>query len=184
MKIALVIEQMDPFQGGREVSTSQIAAGLARRGHEVTVLCRRANWSCPGVKIQAVPAGGLTRTGKFRRFAAGVAKFVQGCGFDAVHAVAPVPCATVYQPRGGTYPGSAAARLRCGGGGALRQRVLGPLNFHRTAMAEMERQLVASGRVVPVLAALSARWSRGSSASTTGGGRTSESSTTAWTCRR
>ena len=147
MRIALVIEQMDPLAGGREVSTSQIAAGLARRGHDVTVLCRRAAWSCPDVTVRAVPACGLTRTGRFRRFAAGVREVIRGGGFDAVHAVTPVAGATCYQPRGGTYPGSAAARLRCGGVGAFRQRVFGPLNFHRTALAEMERRLVADPAV-------------------------------------
>ena len=50
MKIALVIERMDPQRGGREVSTAQVAVALSRRGHEVTVLTL---WSTEGERADA-----------------------------------------------------------------------------------------------------------------------------------
>ena len=70
MKIALVIEQLDTARGGREVSTAQIASGLARRGHEVTVLCQQAHWQCEGVRVQKLGTRGLLRTQRLRNFAA------------------------------------------------------------------------------------------------------------------
>jgi UDP-glucose:(heptosyl)LPS alpha-1,3-glucosyltransferase len=147
MKIALVIEQLDTARGGREVSTAQIASGLARRGQEVTVLCQQANWQCEGVRVQKLAARGLLRTQRLRNFAADVREFVRSHPFDAVHAVAPIPGATVYQPRGGTMPGNVAARLRRGSGAAFRERFLGPLNVYRKLQCEMERQVVGDPAV-------------------------------------
>ncbi len=147
MRIALVIEQMDPSRGGREVSTAQIALGLARRRQDVTILCQRADWRGEGVEVEELGRRGLTRSGRFLSFSADVQAYVKEHPFDAVHAVAPVLGATVYQPRGGTFPGRAAAGRLRGPLVAFRQRVLGPLNRHRAAQAERERQLVADPRV-------------------------------------
>ena len=59
MKIALVIERMDDFRGGRETSTGQIATILAERGHEVDILCESGSWRSEGVDVVEVPDGPL-----------------------------------------------------------------------------------------------------------------------------
>lgn len=147
MKIALVIEQMDPARGGRETSTAQIAAALARRGHEVTVLCQQGRWECPGVEVRPLGRRGLSRTGRYRNFQADVLRQIPRSSFDVVHAVTPVVGATVYQPRGGTAPGQAEARRRRGRAAAFREAVLGPLNVYRRELAGVERRLTADPAV-------------------------------------
>jgi UDP-glucose:(heptosyl)LPS alpha-1,3-glucosyltransferase len=147
MRIALVIEQMDTARGGREVSTAQIAAAMARRGQQVTVVCQKARWQCEGVEVRALGARGVLRTARYRNFVADVERFVREARFDVVHTVGPVPGANFYQPRGGTLPGNAVARARQGGGAAFRQRVLAPIYFHRNMLGEMERRMVEDPRV-------------------------------------
>jgi len=59
MKIALIIERMEPSRGGRETSTAQIAQRLAELGHSVTVLCQQGSWpsDSPGVEVVSLGAG-------------------------------------------------------------------------------------------------------------------------------
>jgi UDP-glucose:(heptosyl)LPS alpha-1,3-glucosyltransferase len=147
MKIALVIERMDVSSGGREVSTSQIAAGLARRGQEVAVLCQQGGWTHEGVRVEALGRRGLSRARRFLNFAADVNRWLLTHPRDVVHAVAPVPGATFYQPRGGTMPGQAESRLRRGGAQALKERLFGSCNAFRRTLGRLERDLAADPRV-------------------------------------
>ncbi|MGA2266128.1 MAG: glycosyltransferase family 4 protein [Phycisphaerae bacterium] len=112
MRIALVIERMDVRRGGRETSTAQIAAELARRRHDVTVLCQTGGWSGEGVKVRPLGASGLGRASRLRRFVAAVQNDISASRYDVVHAMLPLPGANVYQPRGGTIPAQWAASLR------------------------------------------------------------------------
>ncbi len=149
MRVALVIERMDTRRGGRETSTAQTACELARRGHNVTVLCRRGAWSARGVTVLPLATGGLSRAGRLRRFVAAVQDHILAVPYDVVHATLPVPGANVYQPRGGTIPGQLAASLR-------RRSVLlrplvhlaRPVNRCRRLLGRLERQVVAEPRVL------------------------------------
>jgi len=147
MKIALVIERMDPSCGGREISTAQVAGGLARRGHDVTILCQSAKWSAEGVRVDALGRRGLLRVARRRNFVADVQRRIAAEAFDIVHAMLPVPGANVYQPRGGTVPGQIAGSARPWGRlGALR-RAGECLNRPRCWSAQLERQVVADPNV-------------------------------------
>jgi len=148
MKIALVIERMDPFRGGRETSTAQIAADLARRGHDVTVLCQSGAWQQEGVTVLPLGRGRLTRRGALKHFARNVQHEIDWGAFDVVHGTLPIPGVNVYQPRSGTVPGQRQADLRRRGarGRALR-RLTGRLNRRRALMAEMERRVLADKNV-------------------------------------
>ena len=112
MNVALVIERMDCSRGGRETSTAQIAACLARRGVRVTILCQSGSWRAEGVAVCELGRRGLTRRGRLRGFVADVQREIAGGEFDIVHAMLPVPGANVYQLRGGTIPAQRAASRR------------------------------------------------------------------------
>ena len=149
MKIALVIERMDTARGGRETSTAQIAVELARRGHEVTILCQQGSWLGEGVEVRQLGRRGVLRCRRLANFVAEVGRAVAGSDFDVVHAMLPVPGSNVYQLRSGTVPAQRAASLR------RRQwpqralcRLTQPLNFRRRLMAELERRLVADPDVM------------------------------------
>ena len=103
---------MDVTLGGRETSTAQIAKALARRGHEVTVLCQAGTFSAQGVEVRALGRRGMFRVTRLKNFIADVQAEVADRKYDVVHAMLPVPGADVYQPRGGTVPARRAATAR------------------------------------------------------------------------
>ncbi|MBN1943371.1 MAG: glycosyltransferase family 4 protein [Phycisphaerae bacterium] len=143
MRIALIIERMDPSRGGRETSTAQIAAELARRGHAVTVLCQSSRAEIENVSLRVISTRGLSRAARLRSFVHETQHALADGAFDVSHAMLPVPGVTVYQLRGGTRPGVLEARRRMtrGLGSAVAQ--LGfALNEHRRLLATLERQVV------------------------------------------
>ena len=147
MKIALVIEAMELARGGREVSTMQIASELARRGHDVTILCQRGQSADPAVRVMPLGECGEGKAGRLRRFIADVQSVARRKSFDVVHAMLPVPGAHVYQPRGGTLPGQAAASVRRRAAWKRPLARLGyVLNGRRRQAAAFERQVVADAR--------------------------------------
>jgi predicted nuclease with RNAse H fold len=72
VRIALIAEWADPRRGGCERSTLQIAQGLARRGQQVTVLCRGGAACGEGVAVRPIACGGWSRASSLRAFVAGV----------------------------------------------------------------------------------------------------------------
>lgn len=149
MKIAIVIERMDISRGGRETSTAQIAAALAERSCDVTLLCQSGSWRHDGVETVLLGQSGLTRTGRLRNFAAGVRREIARRDFDIVHTMLPIPGANVYQPRGGTMPAQREASLRRRSiAGRWICRAVAPLNGFRRAMARMERRVTADDGVL------------------------------------
>lgn len=149
MKIALVIERMDPSRGGREMSTAQIASGLAARGHDVTILCQQAAWEdATPVRIRAFGAKGQSRSDRLRLFVADVQDQIRRETCDIVHAMLPLPGANVYQPRGGTMPAQARASLRRRRGlDRLLARVGRSFDLFRRQLAFLEYQVVRDERV-------------------------------------
>ncbi len=146
MRIALVIEKMDSTRGGRERSVAEIAAELARRGHDVTVLCQEGNLDLTGVKVLPLGFAGLSQPAKF---AETVREFTQREKYDIVHATLPIPSANVYQPRGGTIPGQLEAKAkRLRPLGRIIRRTALPLNPKRRCELKMEKQIVADKSVM------------------------------------
>jgi glycosyltransferase involved in cell wall biosynthesis len=106
MKIALVSEHANPLSplggadaGGQNVHVAAIAAGLTRRGHEVTVYSRRDDETAPattlapeGYRVELVPAGPASTLPKdellphMPAFADWLAQRWQRERFDLVHA--------------------------------------------------------------------------------------------------
>ena len=148
MRIALVIEKMDSARGGRERSVAEIAEELARRGHDVTVLCQEGELDIVGVEVLPLGCAGRGRAGKLTKFAAAVRQVAQREGYDIVHATLPAPGANIYQPRGGTVPGQVAAKARrlCPLGRIISRLVL-PLNRARMLGWKLEKQIIADPSV-------------------------------------
>jgi len=149
MRIALVIEMLDPTRGGRETSTAQIAAGLAGRGCDVTVLCQSGSLQLDRVKVEQLGRRGPLRVNRLGNFLADAARACGGGDYDIVHAMLPLACADVYQPRGGTVPGQIDASVRRWRlAGRLRRTVFEPLNLSRRKLGRLERTLVADRSVL------------------------------------
>jgi UDP-glucose:(heptosyl)LPS alpha-1,3-glucosyltransferase len=149
MKIALVIERMDPRRGGRERSVAQIASALVRRGNDVTILCQQGQLAGERVNVQQLGALGMFRSTRMTNFVACVRQAIQRDHYDIIHATLPVPGCNVYQPRGGTIPGQAeAASRRWKLAGSIKSRIFEPLNFHRRKLAQFERMVVDDQDVV------------------------------------
>ncbi len=145
MKVALVIERFDPSRGGLEVSTAQMADGLARRGQDVTVFCMAAGTGGgQGFRVQELKCWGLDRATKLASFARSVRGASRDGGFDIVHATLPIPSANVFQPRGGLVGAQEAGSLRRRRGmGRFLAQLAQPLNAHHRKMHSMERKLVS-----------------------------------------
>lgn len=149
MKIALVVERMDPSRGGRETSTAQIAADLARRGHDVTIICQHGQWPDESVKIRALGQVGALRSTRLVNFVLGTQQVVEDDRFDIVHTMLPVPGANVYQPRGGTVPAQVeASRRRWRSLGGLRVKLFERLNVCRRKLAQLEKLTLADPKTI------------------------------------
>jgi UDP-glucose:(heptosyl)LPS alpha-1,3-glucosyltransferase len=142
VKVALVIERLDPARGGRETSTAQLAEALAGRDCDVTVFCQSADWDAPGVTVRPLGSRGRSKADRLRHFADAVGRETSAQDFDVVHAMLPLPCTTVYQPRGGTLPAQALASRRRRSPVAGRIGSLGrDLSAHRRLLRRWEERL-------------------------------------------
>jgi UDP-glucose:(heptosyl)LPS alpha-1,3-glucosyltransferase len=130
MKIALVILHADPARGGAERYSTDLAAALARRGHQVALI------SSESLKIR-----GATRAGRYLKFLDALDQHLQNNAYDIVHAMLPVRQCDIYHP----HAGMAAAALE------KWNRFLNP---RRMAMARVERQLLEGTRP-PIVLSLS-----------------------------
>ncbi len=153
MKVALVIERMNPLRGGQQVYTAQLAGELIRRGHDVTVICAECDWQNrpDAVRVAALGREGMRRVTRLRNFVAAAQREMAAGGYDVVHAMAPVPGASVYHPHGGTFRGTAAAAMRRWSA-AVRPaaRLIRRLNALRRTCERLERQIVADEKALCV----------------------------------
>ncbi len=160
MKVAIVQETVDIRRGGAESSVIEMATAIARLGPDVTIL-HAADGGRPthldNVTLQPVPAGGLTRALRTYRFVRGVHQLCRLQRFDVVHAVTPVLCANVYQPRGGTYPETverSVAMVRSGVARMLR-RLGKRFNLRQGFLMQIEKTLLTKRTARVSVAALS-----------------------------
>lgn len=161
MRVAVVQERIDPRRGGAETSTLEMARHLAAQC-DVTLVCAATSAAADlaaiagPVRVHAVVGGGGSRTQQTVRFVAEADRYCRMEAFDVVHAVSPCLSATVYQPRGGTYPETIRRGIASG------RSVLGRwvrwfarrTNRRQRFLMLLERALLTGGRP-PVVAALS-----------------------------
>jgi UDP-glucose:(heptosyl)LPS alpha-1,3-glucosyltransferase len=153
MKIALAIIHADPQRGGAERYTVDLAAALALRGHEVSLVAETFAAPIAGVSAVQLKTSGVSRRGKYLRLLDSVDSHLSRNRYDMVHAMFPVRQCDVYHP----HAGIAAEAIVSGHqkhSGLLRRRMarwVNQLNFKRRAFAEVERQLLGSQRPPTVL---------------------------------
>lgn len=138
MKIALVILHADASRGGAERYTIDLAAALAAAGHSVSLLATSFASRPAGIDAVLLPAGGITRAGRYRQMLDALDTHLAATEYDIVHAMLPVRKCDLYHP----HAGIALAALR-------RWNV--HLNPRRKRMAEVERDLLTGNRPPVVL---------------------------------
>jgi len=111
MELAIAIDRFEPRRGGAERYLAELAARLVARGWGVRVYCRDADEAPPGVVVVRVAAGGLTRVARERAFADAAVARARADGGAPLLAIRHVAAADLYQPHGGAWDASAAARL-------------------------------------------------------------------------
>ncbi len=104
MRMALVIENFDPRGGGAERNLVEVAHGLTRRGHDVTILCAnpqtQTDPKLADVEVRSSPQGSTKGAGKLRAYAQWAE--AQLDDFDTSLSVTMSVPAAVLQPLGGT----------------------------------------------------------------------------------
>lgn len=161
MKIAIVQEHVDPRRGGAESSTLEMARALARLGVDVNILCAGGD-STPHVvdNVTFLPvrvSRGLKAVRTYR-YVQGVLRACRRERFDIVHAITPVLCANVYQPRGGLFPETVERSTAMERSPVLRffRRLGRDLNIRQRFLMRIERTLLERRADRVVVAALSA----------------------------
>lgn len=157
MNIALVIFRAQIERGGAERYVNDLSLALTQRGHRVTVLASCGN-AAPGVAFIRVPASGLTRTRRYRRFCANVDHELKANRFDIVHSCLPIPSCDVYHAHSGIESLTIRSdHLRHESLSKQAFAKLGSsLNRKRRAYVEMETSLIQSASA-PVVLCLSNR---------------------------
>jgi len=155
VRIAVVIERMETWRGGAETSAMEIARLLTERGHELHIITSSNAQSLPGISIHSISCPKVLRSRRMAVFARKTADFLKGQNFDVVHAISPLPCADVYQPRGGLLAETMARNVatRSTASRRLLKRALMAMNVKQRSLLELERQIFRADG--PVIAAVS-----------------------------
>lgn len=111
MKLAIVIESIDPQRGGAETSTLQFVRHLAHRGHQVHVVTTTHVPSSPTMALHPIGTEGTTRSSRTTQFLRLAAGEIRRGDYDIVHSMLPLPDCDIYQPRGGTVAESIERNL-------------------------------------------------------------------------
>jgi UDP-glucose:(heptosyl)LPS alpha-1,3-glucosyltransferase len=156
LKIALVIFRTDPARGGAERYTADLAAALAKRGHEVARVSAEAGPAIDGVADVVLPASAATRRGRYLRFLDLLDANLTQPRYDVVHAMLPVRRCDVYHPHAGLAAEAIASGHRKHTSAVVRTAaaVANRLNRKRGAFAAVERELL-TGANPPVVLCLS-----------------------------
>ena len=101
MKIAFIIEHLDPDRGGMERSAVDFLTELADLGPEVHVVTQTSVWDHPGIQVHPLGMSGWTDEMQYRAFVDRAQRFLASRSWDVVHAVRPCLSCDMYQPRGG-----------------------------------------------------------------------------------
>ncbi len=147
MKIAIAIERVEVWRGGAETSTMELARLLSERGHEVHIITSTPAQSLPNLPIHHIPVSKVLRPLRTSLFARKTTAFLRENRFDLVHAVSPLACADVYQPRGGLIGETAARNVatRSSSTQRMMKRALLAMNFKQRVLLDLERDVFRKG---------------------------------------
>ncbi len=159
MKVALVLEKFTISRGGAERSTYELACALTELGAEVTLLAGKINTG--GLddlpfRTRQLDIKGMTRTQRWHSLERALTVHVSQNKYDAVHSMAPLFAADVYQPRGGSILHSGSRHIRSYNNLVLAvvKRVTAWMNMGRRARINSERA-ICQRHDGPLLTALS-----------------------------
>jgi UDP-glucose:(heptosyl)LPS alpha-1,3-glucosyltransferase len=156
VRIALVILHADPARGGAERYTVDLAAALAGRGHEVTIVASSIGDVPASVQRVELQITGATRLSRYRSFLDRLDEHLQTHSYDIVHAMLPVRYCTVYHPHAGLAVEAIASGHRKYD--SLLTRAISwlanRLNLKRNCFGKVERDLLTSDRP-PIVLSLS-----------------------------
>lgn len=138
MKVALVILHADSSRGGAERYTVDLAAALARRGHDVLLLASSFAAPIDHVSNVTIPSRGLSRAARYGAFLNNLDHHLSEAGYAIVHAMLPVRSCDLYHP----HAGIAAEALN---------RPSIHFNPRRKAMATIENDLLTRPKPPVVL---------------------------------
>jgi UDP-glucose:(heptosyl)LPS alpha-1,3-glucosyltransferase len=134
---------METWRGGAETSTSELARLLAARGHAIHFVTTTNVPSPPDAVVHPIRVSaslGPLRTATFIRKASG---FIRKNTFDLVHAIAPLPSADVYQPRGGLVRETLQRNIamRSTAAGRAMKRAMIAMNLKQRSLLELEKDI-------------------------------------------
>lgn len=155
MKIGVIIERIEPWRGGAETSTEELSELLAARGHDVHVITSSRRPSTPTLTIHTLEPRAIVRPLATAAFVRRAAAFIDAERFDATLAIAPVPNAHVYQPRGGSVRETLDRNLAMRPPGAKRllKQAAHSLNPKFRGLLRLEREICRPSG--PLIAAVS-----------------------------
>jgi UDP-glucose:(heptosyl)LPS alpha-1,3-glucosyltransferase len=147
MKVAVVIERIEPWRGGAETSTTQFIHQLARRGCDVHVLTASRVPDSPDMTVHSVPVPRPTRSAQTAQFMRRADAMIEESDFDIVHSMLPIARCDVYQPRGGTVAESVERNLALIRSPLLRRmkRVVNHLNAKQQSLLRQEARAFSPG---------------------------------------
>lgn len=147
MRVAIVIERIETWRGGAETSTLEFAHLLAGRGLDVTIYTSTRAISPPDLQIVIVPVTATPRPLKTGRFLTKTANLISRESYDIVHAITPIPAASVYQPRGGLIRETVARNVAIRPDAARRtlKRILAKFNFKQQTLLDLEDRVMQPG---------------------------------------
>jgi UDP-glucose:(heptosyl)LPS alpha-1,3-glucosyltransferase len=156
VKVALVMERIEPWRGGAETSTHQFMQHLVGMGVELEIVTRSRLSSAPGMKVHTVRSNSATRSGRSAAFAREADRLTALADVDLVHAISPCTRADIYEPRGGTVVETIARNLALRRGRTARslKRLTNRFNYRQRLMLELERSILGRPHP-PIVVALS-----------------------------
>lgn len=156
MRVAIVIERLEPWRGGAETSTTQFIRHLAGRGCEVHVFTASRIPSSPVMTVHSLRVQVPTRNAQTSQFIRRAEAAIERERFDVVHSMLPMIRCDVYQPRGGTVAESVERNLALVQSPWLRdvKRIANRFNAKQRSLLRQEAKVFAH-RPRPLIAALS-----------------------------
>lgn len=147
---------MDAWRGGAETSTLQFVHELMERGVELHLFTRSRPSPGPGLHVQCVSGGGMSRMRKSAVFTRRVEHRLREEQFGVIHAISPCRVADVYQPRGGTVAETIERNVAIRSSGPARglKRLTSRLNLRQRYVLRLEREIL-SRPDGPIVVALS-----------------------------
>jgi len=156
MKVAFLIERLDPRRGGMETSVGEFLTAAIALGVNVHVVTQEAAADFSIAPAHCLGRSGWERSSRYWHFVKSADAWLKRDHWEVVHAVTPCMRCDLYQPRGGAAEESTtrAVAARDGRIAKALRRLGARLDPKLRLIARLERSLLTDERK-PMVAALS-----------------------------